>query len=186
MTLYTHTGDQGETGLFGGPRVGKDVARLEACGTIDELNAALGLVRAEPISEPIDRLLDRLQHELFQVGAELATLNPQERGLRRIGTAAIVAIEQTIDDYQERLPLLNNFILPVGVRAAGALHLARTICRRAERRLVTLAHTGPNEVAPELLAYLNRVSDLLFVLARTANAEKGVADVIWQNPAAVR
>lgn len=181
MTIYTRTGDEGETGLFGGSRVSKDIIRLEACGTVDELNSALGLVRAEPLSELIDSLLARLQHELFQVGAELGTVKPESRGLRVIGRANIAAIEQAIDEYQQRLSPLRNFVLPAGVRAAAALHLARTICRRAERRLVTLDRSGANEVAPELLAYLNRVSDLLFVLARAVNAEANVADVVWQS-----
>ena len=186
MTIYTRTGDQGETGLIGGQRISKDAIRLEACGTVDELNAALGMVRAEPVSKPIDPLLARLQNELFQVGAELASLNPDACGLQRIGAAHVAAVEQAIDDCQQRLPALRGFILPAGSRAAATLHLARTICRRAERRLVSLARSGHDQVAPELLAYLNRVSDLLFVLAQALNVEAGVADVVWQRPSSAR
>jgi len=179
MKIYTRGGDQGETSLLGGLRVSKDSARMEACGTVDELNAALGMVRAEPVSPAMDQLLAQLQQTLFHVGAELATLNPDQYGLRRVGTAQIDVIEQTIDAYQQRLSTLQNFVLPTGTRAAATLHLARTICRRTERCVVTLSHNSPAEVAPELIAYLNRVGDLLFVLSRAANAEAVTADVVW-------
>lgn len=179
MKIYTRTGDLGETGLLAGPRVGKDIARIETYGTVDELNAAIGVVRAEDLPASIDRLLDRVQHELFEVGAELATPDPVSRGLRTIGRPQIAALEAEIDSYEARLAPLKAFILPGGTRAAAALHLARTICRRAERRLVTLIREAGPEISLDLLAYLNRLSDLLFVLARAANADAGRPDVPW-------
>lgn len=179
MKIYTRTGDLGETGLLAGPRVGKDIARIETYGTVDELNAAIGVVRAEDLPESIDRLLDRVQHELFEVGAELATPDPVSRGLRTIGRPQVAALEAEIDSYEARLAPLSAFILPGGTRAAAALHLARTICRRAERRLVALIREAGLEISLDLLAYLNRLSDLLFVLARAANADAGRPDVPW-------
>ena len=181
MKIYTRGGDKGETSLCGGLRVHKDSAYMEACGAVDELNAALGMVRTEPLNPALDQLLAQLQQTLFQVGAELGTPRTElgtsrpDRGPRIVGTSQIEALERSIDEYQERLPELRSFILPTGTRAAAALHLARTICRRAERRVVTLS----GAISPELIAYLNRLSDLLFVLARTANADAGVPDAVW-------
>jgi len=182
MGIYSRKGDLGETGLLTGPRVGKDIARIEALGTIDELNAALGVVRAEPLAGPMDRLLERLQHELFEVGAELAAPDPVTRGTRTIGPQHVQALEAEIDAGDSSLAPLAGFILPCGVRAAAALHLARTVCRRAERRLVTLVRESGGEISLVLLAYLNRLGDLLFVLARAANAAAGVGDVPWRKP----
>jgi len=179
MRIYTREGDSGETGLSGGGRVPKDTARVEACGTIDELNAALGLARAEPLPENLDRVLKRLQHELFRLGAELASVGGSPRST---GAEQIRALETEIDRQEQSLEALNQFILPGGTRAAAALHLARTVCRRAERRLVTATRSTPEEVSPSLMAYLNRLGDLLFVLARAANAEAGHPDVVWQKP----
>jgi cob(I)alamin adenosyltransferase len=182
MTIYTRTGDGGETGLFGGPRVGKDVPRIEACGTLDELNAVLGLVRAEPLPEAVDRLLQRLQNELFEVGAELATPDPVVHGHRTIGPGHVGAMEADIDRHEQSLPPLKEFVLPSGTRAAAGLHLARAVCRRAERRVVALIRQRDEEISPVLPAYLNRLGDLLFVLARAVNAEAGRPDVPWQKP----
>ena len=182
MKIYTRTGDVGETGLFGGPRVGKDTARLEACGTVDELNAALGLVRAGPLPEGLDPLLERIQNELFEVGAELATPDPAAHGTRTIGPGHVQALEAAIDHHDGGLVELKGFALPGGVPAAAGLHVGRAVCRRAERRLVTLIGQGHEPVSRVLLAYLNRLGDLLFVLARAANAAAGHPDVLWKKP----
>jgi cob(I)alamin adenosyltransferase len=180
MKIYTRTGDLGETGLFGGPRVFKDDVRIEAYGTIDELNAALGVARSTDPPAEIDQTLAELQNELFTVGAELATPNAHEKGVPLVTVAHVERLEKVIDDYEAKLPMLKNFILPAGTPAAAALHLARGISRRAERRLVSFARALPEEVTPEMLAYVNRLTDLLFVLARSANHIAGVADVPWE------
>lgn len=182
MKIYTRTGDQGQTALFGGPRVDKDAARVEAYGTVDELNAVLGLVRAEPLTAEADQVLARVQGELFEVGAEIASVDPVARGTRTIGPAHVTALENDIDRFDATLPALRQFILPGGTRAAALLHVARTVCRRAERRLVTLARQSPAQVSLVLVAYLNRLGDLLFVLARHANAAGGKPDVPWGGP----
>ncbi len=180
MKIYTKTGDSGDTGLFGGPRVRKDSPRIEAYGTVDELNAVLGLARAESLPAEIDTLLYRIQNELFDLGAELATPDAEQRGLRSIGTSQIAALEQAIDQAESQLAPLREFILPAGSRGAAQLHVARTVCRRAERRLVTLAAAQGEQLAAEPIVYLNRLSDLLFVLARAANQATGVADISWK------
>ncbi|HYW79599.1 MAG TPA: cob(I)yrinic acid a,c-diamide adenosyltransferase [Thermoguttaceae bacterium] len=177
MKVYTRTGDRGETGLLGGTRVPKDTPRLEVCGTLDELNAALGMARAERLPEDIDCLLQRVQSELFSVAAWVATEEAPEVS----GLPSSEVLEKAIDRYDAELPPLHNFILPAGSRAAAALHLARTVCRRAERRLVTLIGQAEQELDRSgPLVYLNRLSDLLFVLARAANAAAGVSDVPWK------
>ena len=178
MKVYTRTGDRGETGLVGGTRVRKDTPRLEVCGTLDELNATLGMARAESLPEDrlpedIDRLLRQIQSELFSVGAQLATEEPTAGS----DLPSVEALEKAIDRYDAELPPIRHFILPAGSRAAAALHVARTVCRRAERRLVTLIGPSGPETVADPLAYLNRLSDLLFVLARTANAADGLEDV---------
>jgi len=182
MTIYTRAGDSGETGLFGGRRVTKDVPRIEACGTVDELNSVLGLARAEPLPEDVDRVLGRLQTELFEVGAELATPDPHARGNRTIGPQHVRAIEADVDRFEAPLAPLEHFILPAGTRAAATLHVARAVCRRAERRLVAAIRPADEEISPVLVAYLNRLGDLLFVLARSVNAQAGRPDVVWQKP----
>lgn len=180
MKIYTRTGDSGETGLFGGGRVGKDAPRIETCGTVDELNAVLGLVRAEQIPDEIDHVLKRLQNELFEVGTQLATPNPVARRARTIGPGHVEAVETDIDRFQAGLEPQKQFILPTGNRAGATLHLARAVCRRAERRLVTTIRQSEEQISPVMLAYLNRLGDLLFVLARRVNAEAGQPDVPWQ------
>lgn len=180
MKIYTRTGDSGETGLFGGARVGKDTPRIETCGTVDELNAVLGLVRAEQIPDEIDRVLERLQNELFVVGTELATHRPAARRAHAIGPGHVEAVEADIDRLQVGLEPHRQFILPTGNRAGAGLHLARAVCRRAERRLVAMIRRAAEQVSPVMLAYLNRLGDLLFVLARHVNAEAGHPDVPWQ------
>lgn len=182
MKIYTKTGDTGSTGLFGGPRVSKDDARIEAYGTVDELNAALGVVRAAGLSSELDLQLSQIQSELFSIGGELATPDPVARGMRMIGPHHIARLEQWIDRHESTLPPLRNFILPAGSLAAAQLHLARAICRRAERRLVTLIHRDDADVSLDILVYLNRLSDLLFVLSRVANAQQGIEEITWIKP----
>jgi cob(I)alamin adenosyltransferase len=182
MKIYTRTGDEGETGLRDGTRLAKDELLLDTIGTIDELNCALGLVRTELLPAEIDSLLERLQNDLFIVGAELAMPGEAIRG-PTIGPQHVEYLEQAIDRHQASLPALTQFILPGGTRAAAALHFARSVCRRAGRRLVALARGTPAGMAHDLIPYLNRVSDLLFVLARAANAHAGRGDVIWRKDA---
>jgi cob(I)alamin adenosyltransferase len=178
MKIYTKTGDEGETGLFGGPRVRKDAPRIEAYGAVDELNAVLGLVRAEPLPADIDALLATIQNELFDLGAELATPDPAKMGVGALGPSQIAKLEAAIDRHEALLPPLKQFVLPGGSRAAAALHVGRTVCRRAERRAITLASV--ERISPQLIVYLNRLSDLLFVLARAVNHAAGLPDVPWQ------
>ncbi|HYU89314.1 MAG TPA: cob(I)yrinic acid a,c-diamide adenosyltransferase, partial [Gemmatimonadales bacterium] len=168
MKIYTKTGDGGETGLFGGGRIPKDSLRVAAYGEVDELNAALGLARALEPPEFVDALVQRIQRDLFTIGAELATPDPDKlhKALSRtsaaIGESDIAALEDAIDGHQSRLEPLKNFILPGGAPKAAALHLARTVCRRAERAVVALSRH--EQISPAILRYLNRLSDLLFVL----------------------
>lgn len=179
MRIYTKTGDAGETSLFGGGRVGKDAARVDAYGELDELNAVLGLVRAEVDDRELDALLERLQVELFTVGAVLATPRDTKAAgvIPQVEAAWIEAQERDIDRLDATLPAMTHFILPGGSRASASLHLARTVCRRVERRVVPLLRSG--EIGAEVGIYLNRLSDLLFVLARVVNHRAGVADVKW-------
>jgi len=180
MKIYTRTGDSGETGLLGGGRVAKDAPRIETCGAIDELNAVLGVVRAEPLSGPVDRVLQRLQNELFEVGDELAAPDPVAQRTRTIGPGHVEALEADIDRLEAGLGPQKQFILPTGTRVAAALHLARAVCRRAERRLVTTIRQSKEQISPVLVAYLNRLGDLLFVLARRVNAEAEKPDIARQ------
>lgn len=180
MKIYTRAGDGGQTELPGGVPVAKDIARLEAVGSVDELNALLGLARSEALPKGVDRLLQRLQHELFELAAELAVAVPAAHDNRTLGLAHVRALEEAIDRYSERLKPLGEFILPGGSRAAAALHVARTVCRRAERRLVTLIRQDEPESMPNLTAYLNRLSDLLFVLARAVNALADHDETRWR------
>jgi cob(I)alamin adenosyltransferase len=182
MKIYTKTGDEGETGLFAGPRVWKDDLRIEAYGVVDELNAFLGWGRAQSLAPEIDAVLDQVQHDLFAVGAELATPEPQLHGTDLVGHEHIVALEQQIDHWETILPPLREFILPGGTAASAALHMARCACRRAERHVVTLRRHQP-AVSEQVLRYLNRLGDLLFVLARAANYDNGVGDIPWKKPA---
>jgi len=179
MPIYTRTGDRGETGLADGTRVAKDAARVEAGGAVDELSASLGMVRAEPLPADIAQLVERLQRELFVVGAELAAAGATAPGSPRIGPQHVRALEEAIDRCQDAICPPRGFVLPGGVRGAAGLHFARTVCRRAERRLVTLARSTEPPLSPELLAYINRLSDLLFLLAAAVNARAGVPESEW-------
>jgi cob(I)alamin adenosyltransferase len=180
MKIYTRTGDDGTTGLLGGGRAPKNDARVAACGVVDEFNACLGVCRAAGLPVAIDEIVARLQHEMFVLGAELASRDGPLGGMPGLAEAAVERLEREMDQLDARLPVLQAFILPGGAAGGAALHLARSVCRRMERELVSLAHSAP--VTPTLLKYVNRVSDLLFVLARTANAEAGVGDVLWEKP----
>ena len=177
MKIYTRKGDDGSTGLFGGPRVRKDALRVEAYGDVDELNSALGVAREELKADDLRALVDALQSELFTVGAELATPDTS-KNVPRVAPAQVERMEREIDRLEAELPEMRNFILPGGSRAGAALHLCRTICRRAERKVVRLAAREP--VTAEALAYLNRLSDLLFVMARAANLRAGGQEIPWK------
>ncbi|HET9948402.1 MAG TPA: cob(I)yrinic acid a,c-diamide adenosyltransferase [Longimicrobiales bacterium] len=183
MKIYTRTGDRGDTALFGAGRVGKGHVRVEAMGSVDELNAVLGWVLAQPLSAAERGRLERVQHDLFALGAELATPEPPEGRPRPrtpgLGEGRVEELERWIDEVTAGLPELTAFVLPGGVPAAAALHLARTVCRRAERAVVRLAEAEPGSVDAAVLAYLNRLSDLLFTLARAENHHSGAGDVEW-------
>lgn len=178
MKIYTRTGDDGTTGLFGGGRTSKDDPRLGACGTIDELNACLGACRAAGLPTEIDLAVAQLQHDMFALGAEVATVDPAAHGVATLSSASVAGVERLIDRFEARLPPLRQFVLPGGSPGGAALHVARAVCRRAERSLVGLSRTA--SIRAEALEYLNRVSDALFVLARAANAAAGVGDTPWE------
>ena len=183
MKIYTKTGDGGETGLFAGPRVAKDDPRIEAYGTVDELNGFLGVSRAANLPPEIDRIVERLQHALFALGAELATPEPTKSGTAFVNEEQIGWLERTIDEQDHQLAPLTQFILPAGTPAASALHVARGVCRRAERRVVSLQQQTRDEAVTPPIQYLNRLGDLLFVLARRANSLSGQPDVGWDKAA---
>ena len=179
MKIYTRTGDSGETGLFDGTRVAKSDPRVSAYGHVDELNAWIGLVRSSTGDEQIGGMLERIQRDLFALGARLA--DPAKRIAERVTKAAVTAediarLEGWIDLLESELPPLRRFILPGGSAAGAALNVARTVCRRAERGMVAL---GADAVEPELLTYVNRLSDLLFVMGRAANHRAGAAETEW-------
>jgi cob(I)alamin adenosyltransferase len=179
MKIYTKTGDAGETALYGGARVSKADPRVDTYGMVDELNSVLGVVRTEPFDQELDALLGQVQSQLFNLGAELATAPNSKAalGVALVSEREVLALERAIDRAEEELPPLKTFVLPGGSRAAAYLHLARTVCRRAERKLVLLAQSEP--IRPECVRFLNRLSDALFVFARLANQRLGVADVPW-------
>jgi cob(I)alamin adenosyltransferase len=179
--IYTRAGDDGTTGLFGGGRVRKDDVRVDAYGEVDELNACVGFALSIATDEWLEERLRQVQRDLFALGAHLAT--PAPRGNRRqpslpdLPGARIAAMEMWMDEASATLEPLRAFILPGGDQAASALHLARTVCRRAERRVITLAAQEP--IDPEIVTYLNRLSDFLFIAARRSNRVAGVADIPW-------
>ncbi len=181
LKIYTRTGDRGDTALFGGGRVGKDDVRVDAYGDVDELNAALGLARAIELMPRIDEVLVPVQRDLFAIGALLATPDRdrmhEQLTKADLGEARVAQLEQAIDDGDRELEPLRAFILPGGTPKAAALHVARTVCRRAERRVVALAREV--EVPTLVVMYLNRLSDLLFVLARVANHRAGADEATW-------
>ena len=182
MKIYTKHGDQGETDLFGGERVFKDHPRVWAYGEIDELNAWLGVAIAHTDQTDFIELLQNIQHALFDLGAYLATPSAERRAKSKIAepeAGAVKHLEDCIDRFETELLPMRSFILPGGHVSAGMLHYARTVCRRAERRLIAL--TREEEVAETALQYLNRLSDLLFMMARVANKRAGIQDVVWSS-----
>ena len=184
--VYTRTGDKGETALVGGKRVAKDALRIESYGTLDELNSIVGLARvfnleaaASPARERLDHILKRLQNELFDLGSELAT--PAEaayEGMFRVGDAEIKALEDLMDECQKDLEPLSSFVLPGGGKVGAFLHQARTVCRRAERIVLRLGREEEIGLGP--LTYLNRLSDLFFVLSRWISKQSGEAEFLWE------
>ena len=181
MKIYTRTGDQGDTGLFGGGRVLKTHPRVEAYGDVDELNAAIGMARSIELMPRVDEVLVPLQRDLFAIGALLAT--PDREKMKKqlekanIDDGRIAELERAIDDGDRELEPLKSFIIPGGTPKAAALHVARTVCRRAERRVIALM---PDEEVPQIVVvYLNRLSDMLFTLARVANRRAGAGEVTW-------
>jgi cob(I)alamin adenosyltransferase len=179
VPLYTKTGDAGETGLFDGTRVSKADPRVAAFGDVDELNAWLGVVRAQNSDPEIEGMLEQIQRDLFALGALLA--DPRQRIAARVGKATVTdadvtRLERWIDGFEAGLPRLRRFVLAGGGVTGASLHLGRTVCRRAERSVVAL---GPGAVMPVVVIYLNRLSDLLFAMARMANARAGVPEIEW-------
>lgn len=172
--IYTKTGDDGTTGLGDGSRTPKDSLRVNAYGTVDELNSAIGMVLAQDIPDGVREALTQIQHDLFDLGGELCI-----PGMAMIHDVDVTRLESTLDGFNADLPMLKEFILPGGGMAAACCHVARTVCRRAERETVTLARS--ESVRPEAIHYLNRLSDLLFVIARVLARASGHGEVLWQH-----
>jgi cob(I)alamin adenosyltransferase len=175
--IYTRGGDAGETSLGDGTRVPKTDPRIQAGGAVDELNSAVGLALAAELPAELRTLLERIQNELFDLGADLS-VPVEETGRLRIGQAEVDALEQACDEWNRELPPLRSFVLPGGTEAAARLHVARTLCRRAEREAAA-AHQAVG-LSPGALVYLNRLSDLLFIAARAVNAAAGVPEPLWK------
>ncbi|TVQ64578.1 MAG: cob(I)yrinic acid a,c-diamide adenosyltransferase [Balneolaceae bacterium] len=177
MKIYTKRGDQGTTSLFGGTSIEKSHTRLHAYGTVDELNSVIGMALTNRLSSRGSEILIEIQKQLFVVGADLATLPSKKTKIERVGQAEIEQIESWIDELDEQLPQLTSFILPGGSASGASLHLARTVCRRAERYSVQLMRE--EGISEDSLIYLNRLSDFLFVLARFENLQSGSAEIKW-------
>lgn len=173
--IYTRTGDDGTTGLGDGTRVPKDHPRVEAMGDIDELNSLVGLVLTEPLPDDVRATLIRVQHELFDLGGELSI-----PGHRALAEGRVVEIERALDRLNQTLPPLKEFILPGGTRASALCHVTRSVCRRAERRVFVVSKNG--DIPQHALPYLNRLSDLLFVIARSVNLAQGASETQWHGP----
>ncbi len=179
MKIYTKTGDKGETGLFGGPRVSKSSKRIEAYGTIDELNSFIGLAITEIKNEAVLLLLQKIQNRLFTVGSDLAAPDREkELNIPRVSKDFYLEIEQAIDKFESELSQLKNFILPGGSKGAAHLHICRTISRRAERRIVAL--NKEENIGENIIIFINRLSDLFFVLARFENKSSNIPDTPWE------
>lgn len=178
MKIYTKTGDKGTTGLYGGRRVSKDSPRISAYGDVDELNALLGVARSESRHDAIQKVLGEIQAHLFILGAELASPKPDHK-IPVITASHIDGLERQIDVITESLTPMKNFILPGGSKASAYLHLARTVCRRAERGVVHLSTLNQETVSDWVIIYLNRLSDFLFILARLANQLENIPDIPW-------
>ena len=180
VKIYTKTGDQGDTTLFGGQRVPKDALRIEAYGTVDELNSVLGLVRADNLPSDVDAVLEQVQNDLFALGADLATPRLiQKKEVRRIEPRDVHTLEKQIDRFERSLKPLRSFVLPGGSPTAARLHLARTVCRRAERIVVRLSRN--EDIGEGGIMFLNRLSDLLFVIARILARGDGREEAQWQH-----
>ncbi len=183
MKIYTKTGDKGETGLFGGARISKNSPRIEAYGTIDELNSFIGLAITETQDSSVKSLLNTIQNQLFIVGSDLATPKSgedQKKNILRIPAEFYEEIEKSIDFFEEKLDALKNFIIPGGSKSASLLHICRTVARRAERRVVAL--NSLEQINENIVIFLNRLSDLFFVLSRYENKISNHPDVIWEKP----
>jgi len=183
VKIYTKTGDKGQTGLFGGKRVQKSSARINAYGTVDELNAAIGVALCNAIDEEVKSVLWKLQNQLFTLGADLATpleVESKNISIPRVSEDDISGSEKAIDFFESQLEEIRFFILPGGSKSAAQLHLARTICRRAEREIVVLAQQ--EEINQKIVIFVNRISDLLFVLSRIENKASGIPDQKWEKP----
>ncbi len=177
MKIYTKTGDEGDTGLQGGKRISKSSERIRAYGNVDEVNSILGLVSSHKIDQDVDELLKKIQTELFVLGSDLS--NPDmDVKQNRISKNMIEELEKKIDEYEKELPPLSNFILPGGADSASLVHLARTVTRRAETNVVSLSKT--EKINTECQVYLNRLSDLLFVIARVLNKRSKTPDIVWE------
>ncbi len=172
--IYTRTGDDGSTGLGDGTRTPKDSARVAAYGTVDELNSTIGMILAQEIPDPVREALTQIQHDLFDLGGELCI-----PGMAMVHDADVERLENTLDGFNADLPALKDFILPGGGMAAACCHLARTVCRRAEREVISLSRES--DVRGETIRYLNRLSDLLFVIARVLARASGHGEVLWQH-----
>jgi cob(I)alamin adenosyltransferase len=180
MKIYTKTGDKGDTSLFGGQRVPKDAMRIEVYGTVDELNSVLGIVLAENTNERIADILTSIQNHLFALGADLATpRSADSKSIKRVEAKDAHSLEKVIDSLESHLKPLRSFVLPGGSPVAARIHFARTVCRRAERAVVRLSRN--EDIGESITIYLNRLSDLLFVLARYANHVAGVQEVKWKS-----
>jgi len=171
--IYTRTGDKGDTGLGDGSRVAKDSLRVEAYGTTDELNSVIGMVLAYSLPDEVKTCLDGVQHDLFDLGSELSVPN-----YNKINSSYVTRLEEILDEFNAELPMLKEFILPAGGHATSTCHLARTVCRRAERCAVSLSRDEP--LSPHAISYLNRLSDLLFVIARVLARHENGSEVLWQ------
>jgi len=171
--IYTRTGDKGDTGLGDGARIAKDSLRIEAIGTADELNCAIGMILAHPLPDEVKTCLEGIQHDLFDLGSELCVPN-----YSKLSIDYTTRLEETLDDFNTDLPMLKEFILPAGGKATSACHLARAICRRAERRVISL--NRDEVLSPHVISYLNRLSDLLFVIARVLARHENGSEVLWQ------
>jgi len=181
MKIYTKTGDKGETSLFGGERVQKSEQRLRAYGTIDELNSFTGIAVFETADDGVKKILLKIQNQLFSLGADLATPETEKTkklNIFRIDDGFIKTIEEFIDKYEKKLDELKSFILPGGSKSASVLHVCRAVCRRAEREIVELSNS--EKINREIIVYINRLSDLLFVLSRYENKIAGIPDTIWK------
>ncbi len=181
MKIYTKTGDTGETGLFGGERVSKNSVRIEAYGTVDELNSIIGLTITECNSEEIKTLLQKIQNKLFVLGSDLATPDSEKNkklNISRVTPDFAAEIENSIDYFTSQLEELRNFILPGGSKGASMLHVCRTICRRAERRVIAI--DDGISISSDIIIFLNRLSDLFFVLSRFENKVSGIPDITWK------